>query len=257
MSVESPTGPAPEPDEAAAAARRTDRQIARDLLKRLNVDPATRHRFETMDRALDKVAFRDRATGEVFVSEPALVAALSPITPPRQSGQLHAALRQHLGGHMRGDGHAGAALSWDQFLAAAGSAPASRLFSDGIDRARTPDEVRAAIVAVVPRADIADVPARATAWLNEQLGAARTPAAGDALPTEPAAAALAAEGLNVNAINACVQRSFAAWFWPFLLFAVGCMIVTFPAWWLGLAFAGIVLGGSTLVILLNCIITAG
>ena len=168
-----------------------------------------------------------------------------PLAPPQQTASIIAAMESSLGNRLREDRRGGEWVSWDEFLRETGIAQReSDLFRAHLARAQTSDDVKKAMTTAVPAiANTPDLEGKIRRWIDD-VGGGATLADGQTV----------LNAINPSGVNACIQRSVAAWWWALALFAAACMIVTFPAWWLGLTFAGLAVGGWLIVVILNCII---
>jgi len=234
-----------------------DRLVARALAHRLDLGPHLKGRFASMDRSLDELAFRDPDSGELYLSRRGVERVLSPLMSPTQAEALMEQMSRDLGTRLRDSSH-GHSIPWDLFQLESGMAamPAggASIFDADLQNATTSEEVRAAMIAAVPGAADVDMVERAKKWINESIGGASV---SGGLDTHGHHVAFRVAGLNRAAVTVCIEQKIASWWWTLALFVVAAMLITFPAWWIGLALSGIVVAGWLLVIILNCLISVG
>jgi hypothetical protein len=228
--------------------RKSDRDMAREVLHRVKISPELRMRFDQLDRRLSTVAYRDPRTGEPVLTKSGLRNVLTPLTTPQQTASIIATMESALGNRLREDRREGEWLNWDEFLRETGLAQReSDLFRSKLARAQTSEDIKKGFAAAVPAlGKTPDIEEKIQRWIDDVSGNA-TLADGQTV----------LRALNVSAVNACIEQSVAASWWVVAIFAAACMIITFPAWWLGLAFAGLTVAGWLIVIILNCIIRNG
>lgn len=238
----------PDPPGEFAGRTKSDRQIAGELLHRVKISPELRTRFDHVDQRLSHIAFRDPGSGELVLTKSGIRSMLMSLTTPQQTASIIATMESALGNRLRDDRREGEWVSWDEFLRETGLAQReSDLFRSHLARAQTSEDIKKGIWAAVPAiASTPDIEGKIRRWLDDVGSNARLAEGQTVL-----------NAINIGGVNACIERSVAAWWWPMALFAAACMILTFPAWWLGLAFAGLAVAGWLLVIIVNCIITQG
>jgi hypothetical protein len=228
-----------------AGPKKSDREMARELLHRMKISPELRTRFDHFDNRLSSVAYRDPESGELVLTKSGLRNMLMPLATPQQTASIIATMESSLGNRLREDRRDGQWVRWDEFLRETGIAQReSDLFRSHLARAQTSDDIKKAMRTAVPAiATTPDIDRRIRRWIDD-VGGGATLVEGQTVLS----------AINVGGVNACIERSVAAWWWVLALFAAACMILTFPAWWLGLAFAGLAVGAWLLVVILNCII---
>jgi hypothetical protein len=221
-----------------------DRVKARDLLEKVPdgvLSRDQRKRLQDADKAIEKVARRS-SNGALFLDTDALHGFMSTLVDKPTATRLLARMQPHLGDRVRKDPHA-SPVSWDDFCREAGLGETeSSLFdvAPQLAHAKTPSEFRAKLGTKLAQVNDPKADAAAKAYVHSI-----TVAAADE------------ESINVPAVDVCIEQRLASSWWALALIVVGCMICTFPLWWLGLIFAGIVVGGWLITICLICLTTVG
>lgn len=239
--------------EGSPASVNPDREIARQLLHRMKVSPELRMRFDQVDQRLSTIAFRAPGSGELVLAKSGIRNMLIPLTTPQQAASIIAIMESSLGDRLREDRQGGEWISWDAFLVESGLAqPKPGVARLDLTHAQTSDDVRRAFELAVPASGTTpDVEGKIRHWIDAVCGSATLTDGQTVLD------AVNVNAINVNAVTFCIEESVGASWWIVALIALACMILTWPVWWLGLAFAGITVVGWLLVTILNCIITNG
>jgi hypothetical protein len=216
-----------------------------------HLDPRARNRMLKLTRGLDNVGRLDERTGEVFVDERSLRRVLDDrdLFPSGFGDAAITELKNSPDSKLLSDGGPGKkTVGWYEMANHLDPIePTTDTYESlGLNAASTKDDVRNAVKRRFP-----NIPEQA---FDEQEGKRRLDRIVTARSNTEASDAAVVEAVpDVAAVWSCVRRRLGWWASFSIIWTIAAMLATWPNWPLGLAIAGIGVGGSLLVIILNCI----